>query len=313
MVVERGALLAGLCRIRWHIAKPFALALFRHRSRRRNNTRYPICWRTGAGLIADELLLIRDEDGEQAINSTFIEQMKSGRAEAQKVVTQRSAIAGILTAYLLLAAFSIQLDVSVGGFVLKTAPGLNEILLVYLTLLLALTVAPFLNIIVLNNVIKGAIAAVYPEPTRYFHKVSLFPDEPPVFFIPYYRPRLIWTRAMRFSSSATIGYLSVMVLGFLLFLLLSRFFIYRHILTYPSLPEPWSMVIALGCLVVEVWSFIYILLFLVPLPYRDYALLEKFEILDFVNPAEAAKAREEAFRREWEDRQDMIRRGYLQS
>lgn len=293
------------------VSRPFALAAYKFRQVQRRNRNYPIRWLSNSRLIAEDLLLINDEDGEEAINENFIKTLIDGREKAQKLIARYALITIGITFFLLMGAFAIELPVSVAGIQLHRGPGVNEMLLIVLSCISAISAPPLLNTIVLRNATKGSISAFYDDTVRQFHLQSALPEDAPVFYRPHYRPRLIWTFGTSIASYIALGFLVVVFLGIITFLVISRWLIYSYIYLQPSLPAPWTTVIVLGSLIIDIWAVVYMLLFVFPLPYRDYILLEKFQVLEHINPETAAAERSKAFESGFKDEEEMVRKGYI--
>jgi len=79
----------------------------------------------------------------------------------------------------------------------------------------------------------------------------------------------------------------------------------------PSLLAPWTNVVVFTAAAFEVLGGIFIIIYLIPLPYRDNIYLQEFEVYEQTNPAYAAELRAKAFGPELLDEQEMIRKGYL--
>lgn len=293
------------------LVRPFALMAYALRKRRYKNRNFPVRWLSNARRIADDLLLLRKYDKGEVINERFIDRLVTAKVGAQKRLVRLSTVSTGALVYLLLGAFSIDSPLSIGGLTLARAPGLNEMLLVLLVLMTFLGVSPFLNTYIIGNAIKSTVKMQFPTPVAQLYQQGAFPEDAPLLYQSPARPHLAWTGFTKLANMIIVAYLATAVAGIAIVLLGSRWMIYSYILSNPSLPDYWTIIVTIGSIVLELWTLVYILVFIVPLPYRDYTLLQRLNELDQTDPGEAQSLRNAAFGDEIADEVRMREAGYL--
>jgi len=220
------------------VSKPFALLAYRCRKFQYKNKYAPIRWYTNARLIADDLYLINDEDGKNAINKDFVNTLVSGRAKSQHQVNKYSAVSIGIILFLLMGVFEIELPIKIFGITLKATSGVNEFLLFALSFVTVLTISPLLNSIVLGSAIKGTIDVLYRDSVKPFYHQSEFPDEVPLLHKPYYRPSLHWTVGVFWANNLKIVFLLAYIIGLIALLFSTRWWIYSYIYLNPMTCDP---------------------------------------------------------------------------
>lgn len=253
--------------------------------------------------------MAKDVDGDEAVSVSLLENARKGREQLDKIIAQRTSISMLLTIFLIAQALAFDIPVSVVGITIKPAPRIFELLIAISALLMAWTYPLIANRYLLSSLIKHTIQNIYPDSVGYLHERSLLPDEPPYLYNPSYQPTVVASKGKQIYTSFTVAYLLFLIVVTSVATLIGRVIIYKFAFMNPSFE--YSHYFLALCIFVEVSATMYLLYFILPLPHRDYALIERFQVLDQINPEQAERERSEAFRVQREDRQRLIDLGYM--
>lgn len=289
--------------------KLFARVAYRRRLKRYERIRIPSRWRSTAALIAADLPLAKEVDGDDVFGKELLGTLSAGREQIDKKLAQRASISTILTVFLVSQALAFDLNVSVLGVALKPAPKIYEILILVSALITAWTLPLIANRHVLSVAIKALIHNVYPASATYLVERAQLPDEPPYVFLPTYQPTLIWSKFKSRYAWFTIAYLTILIAMSMVFAGVTRYFIYMHAFEHPGFD--WSYYLLGLSVFAEISAAIFLLFFVLPLPHKDYSAFERLQVLEQINQEAALKERAELFKAQFEDTQRMKDLGYL--
>ncbi len=260
-----------------------ARAGFNHRRRRHYNQIFPVRWLTASKLIAVDVERSFEIYGSAEINDKLLTRLIESRNLTLTLIRRWTGIGTILTLYLLLSSFSIELPLSVEGISLKNVPGLNECLL-FITTLISLVVLPAS----LNNVrLSASISAI----ERLLAPISLgpivhsanFPSEPPLIYNPTLQPNISWTIFIRFISLMSIIFWLLFFFVAIIGILVSRIQVYGYVINNNALPDYIVSFIVFFAVTVDCCLLILLLIHIAPLPHRDFSVNDEIDIARQVN------------------------------
>lgn len=179
----------------WIIAsKPFVVAAWRVRERRRYRRNFPIEWKTPGEIITLHLENYEDEKDFE-LNKALVEDLLPAR-DAARARSDKLTIAGlIIFAFLAADYFAIGIKISIPGIALDDVKGAREFLIFFGGILSTLSLIAQNNQYTLDSTIKYIVNNKYPEIFRQIYISKYFwHDNFPRYF-PVQTPHLSFTSA----------------------------------------------------------------------------------------------------------------------
>lgn len=305
------SLVSGASRAAFSVKALVARLGYYRRRRRRELQKYPVRWLTPESIIFQDIIYVRDEDGDDVVSDRFVDLMSAARKDLADSISRRSLLSLTIGVYIALTILGVDFPVSLGGFELKKVPGLTEGLLVLADLIGLSAVARMVNMSVVSAAIKGAIAGHIDPGVRYFYRSALLPNELPMFFQPTYLPHITWGRAKSVLNfvyvAIAITFVVSLVVGFVGF----RAWAFAFVLDHPSISQSVSVAAIVATVALDVISILLLWMFVLPLPHRDWQMLQEMELHDQFSPDKGQAFRRAAYREDIEDVLAMERKGYL--
>lgn len=271
------------------VTRPFVLLAYRWREARRQRKNFPIRWLSQGRLIHDDLIDHGDVEGAPVPNAEQLTLWCEQRDKAKESAAKLHAAGYAITAYFILTYFAIDIPISIFGVELKKVPGLNELLLIVSATMTAMSFQSLLRANVLEAGIKAAISAETNGPLVYMQRVALLPSEFLPFYNPFYSPHLVWSKTKIHIFKVFIAVALLLIFSLLIGAIIVRYYIYWWVLQNPSIESPILQTGAFLAIVVDILITLGALMYLLPLPHKDYFLLHQLESLKPVFPKEAAK------------------------
>ena len=301
-----------LTRIKFEWTKFWALRAYKRREKKRWSERFPSVWRSHFQLVDADVRLLAEADRAQ-LSETLLDRLISGRDSAQKAIQARAAITAGTTGFLWLTILKVDLPLTVAGIQLKASPGVIELLIVVNAAIWCAAVSKMITAMTLTTAIKAMVQTVNEPESAYLHQAALHANEPPFLFLHPMSPHLTWRGLTKASAWATLAMLIGLIFSLLAVAGITRAVFYVHVWTTPSV-ETWIAQAAVALsLCLDVFAMIYLLIFVLPLPYRDYGLLTTLDIAEQVNSSTLRDLHEKYYGAGNRDREEMEQKGYLSS
>lgn len=167
------------------IKRPFVLFAFRWRERRRYNRLFPTVHIGSGGLIRKDLEYYESGDGDSFLSEKTLSEFTSASDRLFDRINRNARIIVAIYVFLIAQYVSINLDFSILGFSIKSAPGVTEILLLYVTVSLMLISVWERNHFLIDEARKFLIEKIYPDELRALYLARHFPNEQFGLYIPF--------------------------------------------------------------------------------------------------------------------------------
>ncbi len=287
--------------------------MLRYQSRRYRFMRrlYPTVWLTNAQMLGRDLDLAKTENEFTWVDAKLLETLVQGRRDAQNAAFRFQTTSAAISGYLAFGALSIDVEVSILGFRLVQTTGVAELLLLASSMIFVLSLAPSTNALLLERLTKTVLDKLYSGPEHYLRtRATLFdalPDRYQGFYDIFTTSRPITYRWQMASSALLLLAMAV----FLMMFAYLRLVIFQHVWVTSTLPGFWSEAIVLFVAVMDVASFSFALLMVLPAPHQDNAVTQHLAIMAEIDPAEREKDRELLHKPLWDEERWMRANGYL--
>ncbi|MBO6900123.1 MAG: hypothetical protein JJ864_02150 [Rhizobiaceae bacterium] len=287
------------------------LTAFRWREYKRNKRLFPIVYVSTAGLIKNDLDYYEPVEGDLFLTEKTLIDFTSASDRVFDRINKSARITFAIYIFLVAQYVSINLEFTILGFSIKAAPGVTEILLLYVTISLMLIAIWDRNHFLINEIRKFLISKIYPEELHTPYLIRHFPSEQAGLYMPFNAIHLLPKRTTsRIATIALILILIVVIVPLLLGYMLTVFFIAYDMIQRPSFPF-WSPAVGVYAIVIHALTVVYFFAYRIWLPYTDFTLLHTLELAKQWNPQEYARIRTASYQESVADRQDLRRRGYL--
>lgn len=256
----------------------FARLAWRWRRMQRSYRNFPVVWRTMSALVAEDVALLREVEGDSVVGEDLLNRLVAARDAVITTTRRWSVISAILTFYLLTSSYAIDLHLTVEGISLRETPGLREILILVIAIIGVSLLPRVLNIHRLNGAISGLANLVFPTQLQQIVRSALFPAEPPSLYATTMQPHLIW-------SPPLIGFARLTGLFWLLFSLAAaaaivwmRVTIYMHAWSNPTISPQLTHIIVSLASAIDLAIVVVQLSHIVPVPIRDWKRLHELDL-----------------------------------
>jgi hypothetical protein len=281
------------------------------RKRRRDFKRYPMRWLTPSNIMVQDLLYAREVDGQSVLSVEFLRIMTDSRKAILESISRRSLFSLTIGAYVALTILGLDFPVTLGSFQLKKVPGITEGLLVLADVVGLSAIAITINLSVVSSEIKAYISGIVSAPEKYFYKSALFSNELPLFFQPIYMLSITWGNAKiilsRVYAAIAISFLITIVIGFIAF----RLWEFNYVIEHPSVNKYVSILAIFVTALLDFVQFVFIWMFLFPLPHQDWQLLHEIELREQFSKDGGEAFKDDLYRQDVEDKLLMQKMGYL--
>lgn len=292
------------------IIKQWELLKYKHRKRKLYNTLNPIVWTSHINNIKEDLDTIHEEYPD-AVNEELYDKLTICAAEVKSTINRQGFLTFSLIAFLLFSLFKIELPFLILGFRLVSTPWLNEILVVLISVLSFYTIGRTVKYMTIVRALKAILLRIKPKETQYFHKLLLGIEDIPVYYDPKMNPYLVQTITLGVARQFVILFQLIKVVGIIFFSLIWRYFVYLEIWFNPDIDVIYAKFVVILSICFDLISVVILIIYLVPLPRRDYSVNLKLEIAEQLGADELSKVQEEYFSEALADENYMIEKGYL--
>ncbi|MDC9824346.1 hypothetical protein PRN20_11425 [Devosia sp. ZB163] len=293
------------------IRRAVARAAYRSRYRRRNADNFPTVFRVPGSLISEDIRRLKEIDPELD-GIALLEKLAAQRSEILQTSRRWSLVSLLLTAYLLLASFSIELTVSIEGVSLAKTPGLREVSVLIIAMIGVSLLPRALNVYQLGMAISGLARAYYPPELHPFLHSAYFPAEPPS---PYYtrlQPELIWSSWFGLFVRASGYFWYAFGASILVLIVWARITIYVFVWSNPTIdPLITKGIVGVAAAIDAAWLSVQIL-HMLPVPMTNWARLHELEIAQSIESPEARKLSRALYADDLRDIKEMERLGYFE-
>ena len=225
----------------------------------------PRIWRTSGEILSQDLEMY--DDGRDKLGKEFISDFAVARNELLSLIKRQLILSGIVFAYLLSNYFKVGLDINIGGFSLRYAPGVPEALLLVSNLLACYTIILQSNCYLIESAIKTAIALEVEPELRNLYLVRYFPHEYFGAYQPFNLPHIVPNRLQRgLVKGNAILFLLMLILTALAFSAANFYLLLYYLWLHPNFGI-WSHVLLAYILVLGLGCIIYVILTRIRVPF----------------------------------------------
>jgi hypothetical protein len=299
-----------LARIQWQVQRWFAIAGYNSRERRRDALNFPTVWRSQIMLLRDDIRLIHGEFPE-LIEGNLLTGLVDVRDTAKKKSVRRIALTITLVIYLGLMELGVSLPVTIAGVNLQPIPGASELII----LAVAYINASLLPVVLIQFnfllAIREIIALKHSKEVVYFWEVIHSGGTIPGFYIPSMMPQLQWKWAVIVINALFMFVLVLVMVGLVVGSIAWRWYIYQAIVSEPLQAAFVSYSAVFVATLADVTVVLIMLMYIVPLPYRDYSALQELKIAEQTNKDTHAAIRARMFGESVRDRARLVEAGFM--
>lgn len=280
------------------------------RQHKENRRIVPTLWLSPAELFARDIELYEPAEGSK-FDQKFIEDFAKARDETLALIKKQSIVSLVIFAFLLASYTSIGVDISIAGISLKNTPGVPEALLLITNLLSCYNLVLQGNCYLIESAMKLAIASAFPEQLQPIYRIRYFPHEITGRYYAVSLPHITQTKLVSRLTGAIIWlFFPLLVIGTIAFIATNLYLLFHFLWLRPNFGA-WSYALLAYILACGVFSFLYMLLSRIRVPYRDFTVNHELEILQQINPEQHRIRGQQIFGRLNEYRDEMERRGYI--
>jgi|APAra7269096819_1048525.scaffolds.fasta_scaffold14088_3 hypothetical protein len=291
------------------LTRPFVMAAYRLRERRRFNKNVPLIWRTPREITHLDLEYYEPEDENFTLDKKFVDDLQPAR-DAVRTSSNRIALINIAVfAFLLSDYLSIGMNFSIPGVSIVDKKGVREFLLFFISVSGPYGLMIQNNMYTLESAMKFAISKFPKELqgiyiAKYFYLENftpLFPTQ-----LPHINATGLHTRIAMLIS----------VLLLILIIVYSTIYISLYVAIAIDVWKEgrlgtWSYFIASASIANATVGVGYLIFTRLKMPYRDYSVLHELQGLREVAPSQYERRNWEVYGEGVEDYQDLVARGYI--
>lgn len=288
------------------------LELFKYRRRRAARARklLPIRWLSHWRLVSDELKLMYEIEPEK-IDKNFLEKNLQAHDALKKHNFKLVILQFSIIAFLILSVFDINLPLTAFGFKITPIAGLNEILIIFVSVITAATIGKTISLLTLEATIRTIIPIIHKHEFEYFYLLNSNIDDMPAYYWPRLSPHLTRTIFTNITSSFIVSFLVAKIIVILGASIAWRYFVYLEIWTNSTISAQFAITAVVISIILDLATLVVLLIYIAPMPHRDYSINTKIELATKLSSDAGAKARQEAYGDDWDDEKDMIEKGYI--
>ncbi len=291
-------------RCKWELFK------FKRRRAARARKRIPIRWLTHWRLVSDELKLMYEIEPKK-FNEKFLEKNLQTYEAIKQSNFKLALLQFSIIIFLILSTFEIDLPLTAFGFKLTTTPGLNELLIVLVSVITASTIGKSISIITLLSTIRTLVPIIYKNEFTYFYMLNSNVDDMPAYFRPSLSPHIVWAKITSFASSFMVLFLVAKTLIVLGASIVWRYFVYIEIWTNPTISAQLAKSTVSISIILDVASLVVVMIYVIPMPHRDYLVNQTMELAEQMGLEAKNQALQDIYGEDLDDEADMIVKGYI--
>lgn len=291
-------------RSKWEVFK------YNRRKAARTKKNIPTIWRSHLKLVSEELKLLHEVDADK-----FDENLLAKTIDAYKKTNSKLNkvwfVSFLLIVYLVFTTFDIELPISVFGIKLFPTPGLNEILIVLISVLNAFNAGGIISSLTILTSAKTIMSLIHKDGFKYFRNLNSNIDDAPSYCIPTMMPHITWTKPVFIVSAYALTFLIIKLLFVAAAFFLWRYFVYMELIDHPTISSDISQIAVVFAIILDFISISYLLVFSIPLPHKNFQINHTLEIVRQLQPEKYNEMCREVYGEDWDDEAYMIRNGYL--
>jgi len=299
-------------RLKFIIEKFFATLAYKKRVRSRYNTRFPVKWLTPKAVMTRDLDLYEPEDDKFELSYELLKDVVADRSGLNQKIWRTQVASVVMYLFLLSSYMSADLSFEFIIKMEKKFPGIKELLIFSSAVLGGYTMILQNNKHTLDNFILYLIEKKIPIELHYVFKSRYFVDKSITRYIPTNLPYLNVTKLNSVISALPLLFFLFSMLTMLVAAIVINYVVLHDIWVAAELGA-WSKIVVVLTTIVFMFGLLYLISMQLPLPYRDYALLEKMTVLPTISQSQYEREFGNFYEEDRNDLEDMKRRGFLKS
>lgn len=242
-------------------------------------------WRSSQQLTRMEISTLLDvPELKTVFDNDFVNQISTRKLELEKSYWRMSVVATVLTGFLVVNLFSLNVDLNFLGLALKANGSLREAALFIISCIGVVTALQRTQIADIESFLKeygkSRIGRRAEEIYRLRHSPLLGSS-----FIKHFSPHdLVISSITKFLYLLFLFLIIVYGLVFWGFCIAVHVFTITAIVKEPSLPWMWSYIILLMVIIADIILFLLYVLIYLPLPYVDHSIVNELVDLKIRDP-----------------------------
>lgn len=269
----------------------------------------PRLWLSSAEIIERDLALYDEAEGFK-LDKAFLDDLVKTRTDLQDRIGKRVILSLGIFIFLFSNFISVKVNFKVGGFDFNYGPGIPEGLLLISNLIAVHTLMMQNTLHIMDSTIRFIVAKIIPPELHQIYLAKIFTREHYPSYSGYNLPHITFNTINSIINRYTaIAFVILLSASSILFMYCNLWMISDLILN-PKMG--WiSISIGIYIIIMGIFSFFYVIITRMKLPYTDYTVNNELELLAQIDPAKRDARRAEVYGKVVSLRRDMEKRGYL--
>ncbi|NKM14172.1 hypothetical protein GFL85_24655 [Rhizobium laguerreae] len=292
------------------VTRPFVMAAYRFRERRRFRKNFPLIWKTPGEITHLDLENYEPEGDQFQLDKKFVDDLLPARDAARTKANRIIFVNAMIFAFLLTDYFSIGLKFSIPGVSVVDPKGVRDFLIFFSSIAGIYCLVIQNNLYTIESAIKFSIQNNFPVELRgiYIAKYFYFENFPPP--SPIQLPHISYSRL--YSNYFFAASVASLILLLLYFGFYTALYITIAIDVWKSARlGMWSYIIAAASIANGALSISYVILTRMRMPYRDYTVLHELQGLPEIAPSQLERRQKEVYGEGSADYLTLVERGYI--
>lgn len=302
----------GWRRLSFMTGKFFATLAYRRRIRKRFNTRFPVTWLTPKAIMTRDLDLYEPDNDKFELNYELLKEVVADRNDLNQKIWRTQIASAVMYLFLLSSYLSVDLSFE---FIIKMEKkflGIKELLILSSAILGGYTMILQNNKHTLDNFILYIIEKKVPLEIQYVFKSRYFIDKSITRYVPTNLPYLNVTKLNSAISGLPLFFLLFSMLALIVAIIGINYVVLHDIWITAELGTL-SRIVVIVTTIVFTFGLLYLISMQLPLPYRDYSLLEKMTVLPTISQRQYEREFGNFYEEDRNDLENMKRRGFMKS
>lgn len=296
--------------LKFRLEKFGELKAYQRRKRARFNNRFPVQWLTAKQILAKDFDLYEPENSDFELSEALLKDVASDRDSINHRIWRAQIVSAVIYFFLLGTYFSVELSFEFIIKIEKKFLGLREALIFSSALIGGYAIIMQNNKYNLENFMEYIIDKKIPLELRFVYKCRYFIDKSLSRYMATNLPNLNTTSFSNFVAMFPLLFLMLAIICVIFTVVSINYFLLQDIWSNGDLGI-WSKVTVIATATIFVFEFMYLYSMLLPLPYRDFSLLEKMTVLPKISPEQYDREFNDFYKEDKDDLNDMKRRGFL--
>ncbi|MGO7181528.1 hypothetical protein ACCT14_11455 [Rhizobium brockwellii] len=292
------------------VTRPFVMAAYQLRERRRFRKNFPLIWKTPGEITHLDLENYEPEGDDFKLDKKFVDDLVPARDAARMKANRIIFVNMMIFAFLLTDYFSIGLKFSIPGVSVIDPKGVRDFLIFFSSITGIYCLVIQNNIYTIESAMKFSILNNFPTELHgiYIAKYFYFENFPPP--SPTQLPHISYSQL--YSNYFLAASVASLILLFLYFSFYTALYIIIAIDVWKSASLGiWSYIIAAASITNSTLSMSYLILTRMRMPYRDYTVHHELQGLPEIAPSQLERRRKEVYGEGRADYLSLVERGYI--